>query len=338
VATLLDDVIGIKRESVYNTPVTVDRFYPFVDGTGSDWDPRPRQSMGQQGGSGRRAVLGSRRYLPTGQGKVTVKVELESKAGGVLLDIAVGVSTVTAITGGSQMLFHPGIAGTVLPSATIQILKIQNTGSTTGSVETYSGCTASKVTIEQPEDDIATIEVEFDARSVTTATAAASQTYATAPTIFDHYQGAVGFGGTLTPPSTTVLATGLTAFADFREWKLELDQAIDDGRWIVGGRNQPTVGIPKIAFTAKVEFNATTITAGLIAGTKFAFYQTWTTPEVLGAGFAQLQVVIPQMGLKDNLPKVKPGETRLIDLKADVTNDGTNRDFWVVYRTSDTTL
>ena len=337
-STLLDHRFGMKKEATYNVPVVVDRFYPFIDGTESDWDPRPRQSAGQQGGTGRHALLGSRRYLPIGQGMVKLKVELESKAGGVLLDFAFGVSTTTVITGGTQQLFHPGIPGTFLPSATIQVVKVQNSGSETGSVETYSGCTAKKVTIEQPEDDIATIEVECDARSVTTATAAASQTYASAPVIFDHYQGAVGLGGTLVAPTTTLLASGLTPFADMREWKLEIDQSIDDSRWVIGSRNQPTVGIPKIKFSGKAEFNATTLTAGLIAGTKFPFYQTWTTTETLGAGNTQLQVVVPQLSLLKGLPKVKPGETVMVDLSADVTNDGTNRDVWVVYRTTDTVL
>lgn len=337
-STLLDDRIGIVREVTYNTPLTVSRFYPYLDGTEGNWDPRPRQGQGLQGGTGRRAMLGSRRFNPIGQGAITTICELESKGLGALLDIALGVSTVTVVTGGTQQLFHQGVAGTTLPSATIQIVKVQNTGSETGSVETYSGCTASKVIFEQPEDDIATCEIEWDARSYTTVTAAASATYATAPVLFDQHQGSVGLGGALTVPSTTAIATGLTAFPDFVSWKLEIDQSIDDARWVIGSRNQPTIGIPKIKFTGKVEFNGTTITAGLVAGTKLPFYQTWTTTETLGAGFTQLQVVIPQLSILGDLPKAKPGETRVVDLKAEATNDGVNRDLYVVYRTTDVAL
>ena len=335
-STLLDDRIGLKVESVYNTPVTVDRFYPMMDGTEGSWDPRPRQGMGLQGGAGRRAMLGSRRFLPIGQGKVTTVIELESKQAGVILGAALGVSSLAAITGGSQIIAHHGITGTVLPSCTIQLVKVMNTG--TEYVETYAGCTPSKITIEQPEDDIPTLEVEWDARSLSTVTAAATATYASAPTLFDHSQGATNLGGAFTAPTSTLLGSVATAFADFVSWKLELEHSIDDGRWVVGARNQPTAGIPKSKFSAKVEFNASTVPAALIAGTKLAFQQTWTTTEAVGPGFAQLQVAVPQLSILGDLPKIKAGETREIDLKCDVTNDGTNRDFYVVYRTSDTVL
>ena len=335
-ATLLDDRIGIKAEGTYNTPVVVDRFHPFLEGTHGSWDPRLRQGQGLQGGSGRRADLGSRRFAPIGQGKVTTKVELESKQAGVMLGLALGVSSLATITGGSQIIAHPGITGAALPSATIQLVKILNTGAE--SVKTFSGCTASKITIEQPEDDIPVLTVEWDARSLSTVTAAATAVYATAPTLFDHSQGSVGLGGAFTAPSATALASALTAFPDFVSWKLEIDQSIDDARWVVGSRNQPTAGMPKIKFSGKVEYNSTTLTTALIAGTKVPWQQTWTTPVALGAGFEQLQVAIPALSITGDLPKVKPGETREIELKADVVSDGANRDVYVVYRTSDTAL
>lgn len=338
-STVLDHRWSMARESTYNTPVTTTRFYPMLDDTDSDWDPRPRQSTAVQGGSGRRADLGSRRYLTIGQGTIKIKVELESKGGGVLLDWGLGVSTVTAITGGSQQVYHLGIAGTILPSATIQVVKVLNDGTETGSVETYSGCTATKIVIEQPEDSIPTIEVDVDARSLTTATAAASPVYPTTPTLFDAIQGAIGLGGTLTAPSTTALATGLTAFAaNFRSWKLEIDHSADINRRVIGSRNQPLIGKPGVKFSGKVEYNNTTLAVALVAGTKLPWYQTWTTTETLGAGFSQLQVVVPQLSLTKGLPKVKSGETTIQDVDADVTNDGTNRDVYVVVRTLDTVL
>lgn len=335
-STLLDDRVGLKRETTYNTPVTVDRFHPFLDGTEGSWDIRRRQSMGLQGGTGRRALLASRSALPIGQGKVTVKVELESKAAGVILDLAFGVSTVTAITGGSQQLFHPGLTVPQMPSATVQIVKVRNDG--TDWVETYAGCTVNKLTIEQPEDGIATLSAEFDARSISTATAAATPTYASAPTIFDHYQGAVGFGGTMTVPTTVLLATGPTATQEFVSWKYELDQALDLANWIVGGRQQPTSGIPKQTLTAKVNFNSSTVAAAYLAGTRLPFMHTWTTTETLGPGFAQGQLAIPALFIDGDLPKVKPGETRELELKMAVVNDGTNRDAYFAYRTTDTAL
>ena len=339
-STTLDHRIGIKKETTYGTPVTVSRFYPYLDGTKSEWNARGRQGKGIISGA-RRTDLAPRAFLPlTGQGQITLKVELESKAAGVLLDLALGVSVVTAITGGSQINFHPGITGTVLPSATIQIVKVQNTG--VEAVETYAGCTASKVTIEQPEDDVATLTVEFDALSYTTATAAATAAYPTAPVIFDASQVSCGLGGTLTLPTTLLAASGLTAFAEFKSFKVEVDQKIDTGRWILsaGGRNQPVAGQPQLKFSGKAEYNSTTVPTALAAGTMLPFYATWTTGETLGAGTTQLQVVVPAMRITKGLPAPKAGETVELDVDADIFNTGVAgvQDLYVVYRTTDTAL
>ena len=85
-ASIVDDRWGLKKETTYGTAVTVDRHYPWV---GSDvegtWDNRRRTAQGLVGGGGRRTVLGSRSFLPTGIGTLKTKVELDSKGLGVLL-------------------------------------------------------------------------------------------------------------------------------------------------------------------------------------------------------------------------------------------------------------
>ena len=50
------------------------------------------------------------------------------------------------------------------------------------------------------------------------------------------------------------------------------------------------------------------------------------------------QLALPQLALTGDLPDIKPGETRVMTLKADVTNDRTNRDCYLVYRTTDVAL
>lgn len=337
-STLLDHRIGIKKESTYGTPVTVNRFYPLVaESTKTMWDPRPRQGKGVIAG-GRRTDLQARAFLPSGQGTISFKVEPESKGLGVLFEAGFGVSTVTSVTGGSQQVFHPGVTGTTLPSYTIQMVKVRNDG--TEFVETYAGCTPMKATLQQEEDQTMEYLVEFDALSYTTATAAASTSYPSSPVIFDSsLVSAVGLGSTLTVPSTTALASGLTAATVFRSWKIDIDHKVAQDRWILGAtRAQPTIGTPDIKFSAKVEFNDTVLVDGLKAGTFFPWYCTFTTAEVLGGGFTQLQAVIPSMRLTKGLPDVKPGDVVVYDIEAEVKNDGTNRDVYLVYRTTDAAL
>ena len=166
-ATAMDDYVSIARETTFGTQVTTTRCYPLLEDTDGQWDPRVRESAGVLGGAGRTAMRASRTFLPSGQGEVVVAAELESRDAGVLLDLAFGVSTVTAITGGSVQIFHTQIADLVLPSATIQLRKILNSGA--ARVETFRGCTATKVKLTQDEDAIPVVEVTFDALGYTTA-------------------------------------------------------------------------------------------------------------------------------------------------------------------------
>lgn len=343
-STLLDDIIGIGEESTYGTAVTVDRWYPHLDDTESQWDPRVRQGQGLLGGSGRISPLGGRAYATAGQGTIKVKAELESKQAGELLRAGIGVSTVTAVTGGSVQVFHPGLAGVFLPSYTIQHVKVRNDGS--DYVETYAGCTASKCTIEQPEDDIATIEVEFDALSRVTA-AKATPSYAASPVLYDAYNVAsVGLeswsSGGYTVPTATALGTGVTATTEWNEFKVEIDHQIDDKNWRLGAtRGRPVAGVPKISIDGKVNFDSAALADAIAAGTKLTFQCTWGTgiTDELDTGVSgALQVFIPMIVPKKDLPKVKAGDRRMLSFAGDVVNDGTSRDLYVVYRTVDTTL
>lgn len=340
-ATAADHFVALGSETTYGVAVTPTRAYPFLDGTESDFDKRIRTGKGVTGGNGRRAQLGSRTYVTAGQGTIKVMAELETRAGGVLFEAAFGVSGIASLAGGNtQQTFHTQIAGMLLPSRTIQVGKVRSDG--TYLVETYRGCTASKVKIEQPEDDIATIEVEFDALAMTTATAAITPTYAAAPTLIDAVHATVYYGGAFTAPTTVTLGTVATQSTVFRSFSLEIDQKISTDGWLLNAssiRTQPKAGTPEFKFSADVELTDSTFTDDYLAGTKKPWACTWTTPEVLGAGFAQMQLIIPQLMLTKGIAQVKPGEAPTqFSLEAEVRNNGTDRDVYFIQRTADTAL
>lgn len=339
-ATSQDYVLGIKKESTYGTPVTVDRFYPWHSSNDfSGWDPRPRQGQGVLGGNGRHTDAGGRWYTTAGQGTLKTTVELESKGCGVILDLALGVSAVNAITGGAQMVFHPQLTGTRLPSATIQCQTPMNDGNLY--TQTFAGCTATKVTIEQPADGIPTVEVEWDALSRSTATAAATPTYASSPLLFDAYQATCGYDGNLTVPTNTALGSGLTSSPVWRTWKLEIDHGVNVDGWVLNGgtRSQPAAGKPTIKFSGTAEVNDTTLLAAYTSGTINPWYTTYTTTQAISAGYAQLQVVIPALAIIKGLPAGKPTEVPLtVAVEGEVKWDGTNRDLYVAFRSLDTAL
>jgi hypothetical protein len=335
-ANRADSQIGMAKESTYNTPVTTTRFYPYLDGTEGTWDTRQRQGQSIFVGT-KRLPRGDRRVTPIGQGEITIKTELASKQAGILLEAAHGLSSQTLISGSTYLQRHlTSVAGTVMPSYTIQLGKVRNDG--TVDPETYSGCTAKSFEIECPEDDILTIEVTFDVRGFSTAPALAVASYTAGAYLFDQSQGAAGVGGTLTVPTTTVLATGATAFANFRSWKLSVDHQADDGRWVLGSRNQPTIGNMEASFEGSAEYNDVVLRTAYLAGTSLPVTVTHTTPEVAASGFTQFQLAIPQLFLKaDVLPPIGD-ETTVVDIEGDITFDGTNEGFYTLYRTLDAAL
>jgi hypothetical protein len=335
-ANRMDNQVGMALESVYNTPVTVTRFYPYLDGTDAQWDTRQRQGVSVFVNS-KRAYRGDRRVLPIGQGTVTIKTELASRQGGILLQAAHGLATSNLISGTSYMeRFLTSVTGTVLPSWTIQMAKVRNDG--TVDPETYSGCTAVSFEIECPKDGIPTISVTFDARNVTTATALATASYTAGAYLFDASQGAAGVGGTLTAPSTTLLGTGLTVFPNFYSFKLTVDHNADTDRWVFGGRNQPTVGMVDVAFSADAEYNDTTLRTSYLAGTSIPVSLTMTTAEVLSTGNSQFQIFIPQLYLNSPVLPPMADETTVVGISGTPTYDGTNELFYTMYRTADTAL
>lgn len=332
---LMDNQWGMALEGTYNTPVTVTRFYTWLDDVNSNWDIRRRDPAGLFPASNRTRRM-DRVFLPIGQGTVVVKTELASRQGALLANAAMGVSTLTAITGGSQIMLTPGITGTVLPSYTIQVVKVLNNGSQ--SAETYAGCTAVSAEIEVPDDGIATIMVTFDARSYTTATAIATFAITAGAFLFDASNGAAGLFGTLTAPTTTTLATGLTAYANVKTWKLAWDNTADTARWVLGGRNQPTIGELKPVLTATVEFNDTIVQAAYLGLTAMPFTATHTTAEVLSTGNSQFQCVIPASYLDTGIPEAVE-TTATQDIQATVKYGTAGLPpFYLIWRTADTVL
>lgn len=336
-STPLDNRWSMVKESTYGTQLTTSRFYPRLDDCKHEWDPRIRTSPGLVAG-GRRSPLGSRAYAPSGQGKLTLAALLESKAAGVLLDWALGVSTLTAVTGGSQVNFHYGLTGPFLPSATVQFVDVMNDG--TEVPTTYRGVTPTKVTIEGGNEEQPKITVEADALARTKATGAASKSY-TQGVVFDAYQASHGLGGSFTAPTTTAFATGPTAFGDVRSWKVEIDQKAAIDRWNQAGgvRKQPTAAQPDAKVSLEIEHNVDTVPVALDAGTKLPWQVTYTTAEAVGPAFSALQIAVPQMLTLKAPPDPKvDGSVSVFTADFDIFNDGTNQDLWVCYRTLDSAL
>lgn len=341
--TMLDHQLGWKIESTYNTPVTVDRFGEFLPASQLEWDANTVQGKGLRVGS--RTARSARRVGLVGKGSGKIELEIASKGLGTLLQAAFGIGSSTLVSAGLyQQNFNTEVTGSYLPSLTIQ----EGIVKPGGAVDTYTaaGCTFSKFEIEMPGDGIAKFSGDIDFMSLATGTALATATYPTSPTLYASGMptaGAMQVNGTLTAPTATALASLASSInVSVKSWKLSVDHSIDTKRDKLGGRSQPTAGECKITLTTSVEYDATTGTVfrdALIGQTIVPILLNATTSEVIGAGNAAMQVVIPAAYIsKGSIPQPSNGEVITTDIEWDVLDNLTNDPLALCLRTADAAL
>jgi hypothetical protein len=342
-ATMLDHQLGLKKETTYNTPVVVDRFFEWLPGDGIDWDPDVVQGEGLRVGS--QVARAGRRVALVGQGSGSLKWELASKGMGTVLEGCWGTATSTLVSGTTyQQVFTPVVSGTYLPSYTAQE-GITKPGGTQDAY-TYGGVTIGSFEVEMPATGIGTLAVEVDARSLATGTALASATYPATPTLYASAlptAGAMTIAGTLTVPTTTALGSiaGGTNVA-VKSWKLAVNNNIDDERDVIGGRNQPTVGLREIKLTTTVEYDATTGTVfrdAQIGQSSTPILLTSNTAEALSTGTATLQLALPACFIDSGaIPMPGDGKTVTTDIEWSVLDNLTQVPAYMLLRTADTAL
>jgi hypothetical protein len=212
---------------------------------------------------------------------------------------------------------------------------------TDGTVDayTYAGCVPTAFEIDAPERGIPTISVSWWAQSLATATALATASYASSPTTYSDSASAAGttFGGTITAPTSTALASGGTASSNIRSWTLSVDLGVNE-RPALGSWQRPTFGAPSATLKVVQDYDATTTRALQISqgATSFTGYYTGAN---LSAGTEGFYVVIPTMKLDDGaLGQLTAGEGSVPDVTFTVLDNLTDAAWYMVSRTSDTAL
>ena len=139
--------------------------------------------------------------------------------------------------------------------------------------------------------------------AITIGTAYVSPTYPASPSTFSSAVAlsvpSVQIGGTFTAPTTTALATvsGGTTALSVKDFTLTLDNGLDTGRDVIGGRNQATTGTRSGKLKTTVEYDSTTgvmLRDAMINQTPLALILTAQTPEYVTAGNpATVQIAVP---------------------------------------------
>lgn len=341
----LDSSIGAKKETTYGTAVTVDQFFEF---TSESLDRKAEYLQGAGLRVGSRVPRSGRRLLGKDGGEGNITLEACTKGLGLFFEAALGSVTSTAVpsaTGAYQHVFTPATTDPI-PSYTIQ-KGIPPVGGGATTAYTFKGAVCKALEINAKNAEIVEISTEWLAREVKTDVAYATPSYPSGNELFTFTHGAIYLGGTLTTPTTTVLAsTTATAAANVVDFSLKWDNGMDDGARTIGGAGlvvrKPILGAASISGSMTVEYDSTTLRDAYINQTDLALVLTFTHSTTIGTGTpvaCVLQVVVPVIRLEGEVPKAGKGEaiTQSIDFTGLDGLASSTSPLYVVYRSTDAT-
>ena len=303
--TQQDVSIGLKKETVFGTAVTVDAFYEFLS---EDFAWMPEFTEGNAMRYGKRVKAASRRVLKKETVEGTLEVEATTKGLGKLFEAALGTGTSTLISGTSyQQLFTPTTTDP-LPSYTIQ-KGIPLVGGGAAQPQTFNGMVCSGFELSASTDGEISIKFPFTGKGVETATAFATPSYPAAYQQFDMVGATIKAGtGVVTVPTTNALASGGTAVANVTAVDLTYDNGLDEGGWYIGGGakrgRKPSLGVRSLTGTMTAEYDSNIFRDAFLAQTDFALVLQFEHNSIIsGAIKPTLQITIPVIRLDGELPK-----------------------------------
>ena len=342
--TQLDSSIGLKKETVFGTGVTVDQFPEFTKET---FDRKPKYVQGAGLRVGKRVARSARRVLGEEGADGSITLEAAIKGLGIFLEAAFGTVTNTAVpsaTGAMQQVHTPATTDPI-NSYTIQ-KGIPPVGGGTTTAYTFPGSTCKSIEFSAKAGDIVEVTTDWQCREVVTATAYATPSYASNADLLAFVHGAVIIGGTLTAPTTTALATSTqSAAANVTDVKLKFSNGIDSGARTFGGAGKvvrkPVLGVAEIEGSLTAEYDSTTLRDAYLNQTDLALILTFTHTSLIGTGTPvppALQIVVPNIRFEGEVPKATDGSPITQDMSfTGFDNLTATAPIYVVYRTTDTT-
>lgn len=329
--------LNFRQEASYGTYLAPNRALEFDD-EGLDFAPNWSDGNGLRVGA--LTDLDYRSVETTRQGSGPVSITAQTKGLGVLLDAAHGSSTSTLVSGSTYQQVHQ--FGTNPASLTIQKGIPQTTAGTVDALS-FLGCMVDSWSFDGSGDAVPMFEFNFDVRDIVSTQAFAALTYPTlaATSIYSFEHSAAGYGGTLTAPTTTALASGPTTATNFRDFKFEVkNNLVRRPNVGLGGLTaKPQPGRREVtgSFTAEYE-NMTSYLADFRANTSRPLLVTYTSTEALSTGTAVLQFAFPAIKLRSAVPVANGDEVITVEHKFKAYATSTLPALYTVLRTSDTTL
>lgn len=329
--------LNFRAEASYGTYLAPNRALEF-DTEGLDFTPNWSDGKGLRVGA--LTDLDYRSVETTRQGSGPVSLAAQTKGLGVLLDSAHGTSTSTLVSGTTYQQVHQ--FGNSPTSLCIQKGIPQTTAGTVDALS-FLGCMVESWSFDGANDDVPMFEFSFDVRDIDSTQSFAALTYPTLlPTsIYSFEHATAGYGGTLTPPTTTVLASGPTTATNFRDFKFEVNNNLvrRPNIGLAGLTAKPQPGRREVtgSFTAEYE-NMTSYLADFRANTSRPLLVTYTSTEALSTGTALLQFAFPAIKLRSGVPQANADETVTVEHNFKAYATATAPALYTVVRTSDSAL
>jgi hypothetical protein len=228
---------------------------------------------------------------------------------GRLLKAAFGVGVSTNITGAAyQQLFTPA-NDDFLPSFTIQ-KGIPLVG---GAVQpmTFDGMVCSKLELSAQAGGLLSIKTDWVGRALATDTSLASPAYPASTRLFSFVGGSI-LTGSITPPTTTALASGGTTVANVRSFDATLDNNLDAEGFFFGGAGRrtrkPVLGMRKFTGSLQAEYTSNDFRDAYLQQTNLALVLRFaTTVAITGSYYPTLEITLPCLRLDSGLPKAVRG-------------------------------
>ena len=328
--------ISIGREAGYGTAVTTNRELAIID---EAFDVNDDDVDGEGYYSGDEGPRDTAVTRPVLGGSGSLSLQPTSKGTGLLLEEATGATAVhTLVSSGIyQSVFTHGDTP---PSVTVQKqLPVARTGSV--AVQRFKGCIVTGYEISMDAKGILTFNLNYDVRDPygTAAADALTKVFGTRYI----FASAKSFSGTIVAPTTTALATGSSALAGVRTFKVTVDHKLDtDSPYNMNNGGYKDRPMPNDLRSIEVEITREFIDenfeTALRAGTHMGLVFTFEA-ESLGASPAALQIVLPNLRPKGPLPKV--GQDMILTTPYKLVaykNASFAQRMWIVQRTSDAAL
>lgn len=338
----LDAQFGFAAESTWGTPVTVTKFVEF-NSESITFQPQFLEPTGLRPGQKYKRVNRVRQSRTEISGEV--ELEFATKGMGLLvkhmlgssLSAPVQISTTTAYRQAHTPGDFRGLGMT---------MQVGRPEPSSGTVQpfTYAGCKIPQWTFAVQDNEVPSLTLSIDGKSVSTGTALATASYTSGATVFDFSQATLKLGGTVSTTSgVTSISSGVAVTTVIREFSISGEVPMATERYGLGSAGlkaeQLENDTPMITGSLAAEFNKSEL-YDLLAN------NTTTAMELLFEGDAigvsgevdTLSIILPAVKLKTAAPQVEGPDVVQMSTDFEAYSDETNPPIQIMIISDETTF